>query len=54
MDGYHGSNDIVEKLEFACYDTFADLYWGEAMRLLEESLQEIKKLRQQLADNSRD
>lgn len=45
MDGYFGSDDILEKLEFACYNSVKNLYWGEVMELFSESLVEIKRLR---------
>lgn len=46
MDGYFGSDDILEKLEFALYDPCRDLYWGDVMELLRKNLNEIKQLRE--------
>ena len=46
MDGYSGSDDIVEKLEYATVP-YVDLYWGDVMDLLRESLHEIKNLRKE-------
>jgi len=46
MDGYQGSNDILERLEYACQGPPAvDLYWGDAMDLLREARDEIRRLR---------
>jgi hypothetical protein len=47
MDGYFGSDDILEKLEYACQGSpTVDLYWGDVMPLLTESRDEIKRLRE--------
>jgi len=46
MDGYTGSNDILEKLKYANLGSpTVDLYWGDVRTLLEESELEIEKLR---------
>lgn len=48
MDGYKGSDDLVERLEYANQGApNVDLYWSEVMGLLRESLIEIKKLRKE-------
>lgn len=46
MDGYTESDDIVKRLEYACHGPHVDLYWGDAMVLLGESLAEIKRMRE--------
>ena len=49
MDGYTGSNNILEKLKYANLGSPAvDLYWGDVRILLEESELEIEKLRKSL------
>jgi len=46
MDGYTGSNDILEKLKYANLGSpTVDLYWGDVRTLFEESELEIEKLR---------
>jgi hypothetical protein len=51
MDGYTGSNDILEKLKYANLGSpTVDLYWGDVRILLEESELEIEKLRKSLQE----
>jgi hypothetical protein len=53
VDGYGGSNDLLDKLEYACQERSAvDLYWGELMELLRESRDEIRRLRQLVSNGS--
>lgn len=42
MDGYDGPNNLIKKLEYATGD-HVDLYWGEVMELLHESLKELRE-----------
>ena len=50
MDGYKGSSDIQERLEYALAPC-VDLYHGEMMEMLRDSLEEIKKLRKEPCDH---
>jgi hypothetical protein len=51
MDGYRGSNDVLERLEYACQGPLSvDLYWSDAMELLRESRDEIKRLRARITE----
>lgn len=50
MDGYNGSDDILEKLKFAT-EEINDLYWGDVMQLLNEAKEYITNQRAQSISN---
>jgi hypothetical protein len=49
MDGYEGSDDILEKLEYANQGPpTVDLYWSDVTELLRLAEKEIRELRYQI------